>query len=64
MSPQPNIQPIKDKDLPCIDCGRTFAFSEGEQRYFLSKGLAEPKRCPECRKARRDTLNLSKGVIR
>ena len=33
-----------------------FTFSSGERRYFLSKGLSEPKRCPSCRQKRRMTL--------
>ncbi|MFC1894047.1 zinc-ribbon domain containing protein, partial [Chloroflexota bacterium] len=33
-----------EKKLTCADCGQEFIFTEGEQRYFWSKGLAEPKR--------------------
>ena len=47
---------LKDKCLKCIDCDMPFVFSEGEQRYFLSKGLSEPKRCPKCRLKRKLTL--------
>lgn len=60
-----NNSETQDKTISCIDCGATFIFSVGEQHYFASKGLSEPKRCPQCRKRRRDTLvpdNSSGGV--
>ncbi len=45
-----------EKKLTCADCGREFTFTEGEQRYFWSKGLAEPKRCKPCRVIRRRSI--------
>jgi CxxC-x17-CxxC domain-containing protein len=43
-----------DKSIQCSDCGATFTFSGGEQEFFESKGYTnEPKRCPECRQARK-----------
>jgi len=45
-----------EKKLTCEDCGREFVFTEGEQRYFWSKGLAEPKRCKPCRVIRRRSI--------
>ena len=48
---------FKDKQLTCVDCGKVFVFTKGEQYFFASKaGLAEPKRCPVCRERRRNTL--------
>jgi len=47
---------LKDKRIPCLDCGVSFVFTIGEQRYFLSKGLSEPKRCPRCRLKRKASL--------
>jgi CxxC-x17-CxxC domain-containing protein len=45
---------FEDKSLECSDCGATFTFSAEEQEFFQSKGyLNEPKRCPECRQARK-----------
>lgn len=44
---------LSDKKLTCVDCGSEFTFTSGEQGYFQSKALSEPKRCPECRAARR-----------
>ncbi|MBU1173224.1 MAG: zinc-ribbon domain-containing protein [Proteobacteria bacterium] len=45
-----------EKSIECVDCGVTFDFTIGEQEYFWSKGLADPKRCSECRKLRKATL--------
>jgi len=43
-----------DKTLVCSDCGQEFTFTTGEQEFYASRGLEnEPKRCPECRVARR-----------
>ena len=47
---------FKDKDLVCADCGLKFTFTQDEQRFFWSKGLAEPKRCKSCRMLRRRSL--------
>ena len=44
----------QDEKLICEDCGKEFDFTAGEQEFYASKGLTnKPKRCPECRKARR-----------
>jgi hypothetical protein len=45
-----------EKKLTCADCGQEFIFTEGEQRYFWSKGLSEPKRCKSCRVIRRRSI--------
>ena len=45
-----------DKQLTCLDCGREFTFTSGEQVYFWAKGLSEPKRCKPCRMLRRRSL--------
>ncbi|HUT67914.1 MAG TPA: CxxC-x17-CxxC domain-containing protein [Dehalococcoidales bacterium] len=45
---------FQDKSLECSDCGTTFTFSTEEQEEFQSRGYTnEPKRCPECRQARK-----------
>ena len=45
---------MADKTLVCSDCGKEFVFTEGEQAFYAEKGFTnEPKRCPECRKARK-----------
>jgi len=46
---------ISDKSLVCVECGANFTFTVGEQELFASRGYTnEPKRCPECRGARRN----------
>lgn len=38
--------------LECMDCGVEF-FTEGEKKFYDSKGLTMPKRCKPCRDKRR-----------
>ena len=46
---------LADKDLVCVDCGAAFTFTVGEQEFFASRGYTnEPKRCTECRGARKN----------
>lgn len=44
-----------DKLLTCKLCGAEFLFTTGEQRFYHDRGLAEPRRCPECRQKRKLT---------
>ena len=45
---------FQDKLLQCSDCGITFTHSVEDQEYHQSKGYTnEPKRCPQCRQARK-----------
>ena len=45
---------FEDKSMKCSDCGTTFTFTSGEQEFFASKGFTnEPKRCVECRRAKK-----------
>lgn len=45
---------FQDRTLTCQDCGRSFTFSADDQQYHADKGYAnDPKRCPDCRAARR-----------
>ncbi len=54
---------LTDKTLVCRDCGQEFTFSAGEQEFFASRGLQnEPKRCPQCRSARRSARGESTGA--
>lgn len=44
----------QDEKLVCEECGSEFVFTEGEQEFYAEKGLQnKPKRCTECRKARK-----------
>jgi CxxC-x17-CxxC domain-containing protein len=43
-----------DKTLTCVECGAPFTFSAEDQEFHAPKGfMNEPKRCPNCRAARR-----------
>jgi hypothetical protein len=48
---------MPDQTLKCCEpnCQTPdFVFSESEQRFFAEKGYTPPRRCPACRKARRE----------
>ena len=60
---------FQDKSLTCADCGTTFSFTAEEQEFYQSKGFTnEPKRCPNCRQARKTersgSSNSSYGASR
>jgi len=39
----------EDIVIECAVCGRPFLFTVGEQKRYRKMGLAQPKRCGECR---------------
>lgn len=47
--------------LYCSDCHQQFLFSVAEQRFFAEKGFTQPKRCRNCRAARRGRPSGSQG---
>ena len=52
-----DIPELKSQTLKCVDCDCAFIWTEGEQRYYLGRGLATPKRCQSCRLRRRETID-------
>ncbi len=51
-----------DEMLNCVDCGRQFAFTAGEQQFYAQKGFQnKPNRCPDCRQARKAMRNSGGG---
>ena len=53
---------FEDKTLQCSDCGNDFTFSAEEQEFFQTKGYTnEPKRCQDCRQARKASRQESGG---
>ena len=53
---------FQDKTLTCFDCAQSYTFSADEQEQFQSRGYTnEPKRCPECRQARKIKQNRIGG---
>lgn len=45
--------PDEAKTLQCRDCGVKFPFTVGEQEWYKSQKFAEPRRCRDCRKAKK-----------
>ena len=51
-----------DKTLTCVECGGDFTHSAEDQEYHASRGFTnEPKRCSNCRSARRTGGNRGGG---
>jgi len=44
---------MPDIDITCAECGNAFPFTEREQDYYQERNLSQPKRCKQCRDARR-----------
>jgi len=54
----------EDKTLVCADCGQQFTFTASEQEFYEEKGFTnEPKRCPTCRRARKQQRNNSRKLF-
>ena len=45
--------PYTDRTLTCGDCSKSFTFTADDQEFFAGKGYTDPKRCPDCRQARK-----------
>jgi hypothetical protein len=45
---------VSEHRLTCADCGREYAFSAEEQRFFREKGYSPPKRCRDCRRGKKE----------
>ena len=53
---------FQDRDLTCVECDQTFVFTADDQQYHADKGYTnEPKRCPNCRQARRASRGYDGG---
>lgn len=46
--------PYTDKTLTCADCATQFIFTADDQEFYAQRGFTEPKRCRNCRSARRN----------
>ena len=53
---------FEDQQLTCADCGREFTFTAEDQEFYSAKGYSAPKRCPECRKNRRNNNRRQKRM--
>lgn len=57
--------PFVDKTLHCLDCGKEFVFTAGEQEFYAKKGFTnEPLRCKDCRDARKRSREGTTGMPR
>ena len=55
---------FQDKRLQCVDCGREFIFTAGEQSFFREKGLTnEPRRCRQCKNKQVSQMPSGAGMI-
>jgi hypothetical protein len=55
---------MSDERIECVECGRIFTWTSGEQRFFRERGLSRPKRCPDCRAHRRaDQQSGMRGLV-
>ena len=44
---------FQDRILRCVDCGKEFVWTAGEQQFFADKNFKnEPKRCKACKTKR------------
>ena len=43
-----------DLQLTSSDCGREFTFTSEDQAFFQERGYSAPKRCKNCRQARKN----------
>ena len=42
-----------DRTLTCADCGQEFVFTASEQQFYTDRGFSDPRRCGNCRAARK-----------
>lgn len=53
----------EDKTLVCAECGQEFVFTASEQEFYEEKGFTnEPKRCPTCRRARKQRMGRERKM--
>jgi CxxC-x17-CxxC domain-containing protein len=56
--------PGTDQNIVCSVCGKTFVFTAGEQEFYENKGfMSPPKRCPDCRRERRERQRGSESQV-
>ncbi len=49
---------FQDINIVCIDCGKEFVWTDGEQLFYHDKGLKNPpKRCKSCKQAKNERLS-------
>ncbi len=49
---------FEDVIISCIDCGKDFIWTAGEQKFYRDKELQNPpKRCKECKQAKNERIS-------
>lgn len=43
-----------DQHLTCADCNHDFVWRAKDQEFFAEKGFGPPKRCRNCREAKKE----------
>jgi CxxC-x17-CxxC domain-containing protein len=51
----------EDIQLTCSDCGQDFTFTAADQAFFSERGFSQPKRCKNCRMAKKNAPGGSGG---
>jgi CxxC-x17-CxxC domain-containing protein len=46
-----------DRTLTCADCGQEFVFTASEQQFYTDRGFSDPRRCRNCRAARKAQMS-------
>ena len=52
------------KTIICKDCGKDFALSVGEQKFYEEKGLSHPTRCKDCRLKRKTSFEKKEEKVK
>ena len=52
---------LNDQIIKCFNCGAGFILSTEERAWYQEKSYHLPKRCPECRKKRRQEREVNNG---
>jgi len=50
-----------DIQLTCSDCGQEFTFTAADQAFFQERGYSTPKRCKNCRQAKKNSHGGESG---
>ena len=54
-----------DRTLKCVECGKDFIFTAGEQLFFHDKQFSnDPKRCKDCKNKRSAQRRKGDGAAR
>lgn len=53
-----------DIQLTCSDCGQDFTFTAADQAFFQERGYSTPKRCKNCRIAKKNSQGGDGGGYR